>query len=59
MMIIAGRMMAKRRRRMFCLIVAAISCLFFPLGTLLGIFTILVLSRPSVIQQFDGMLIPA
>ena len=46
--IIAGRQLAKRKHYMFCLVMAAISCIFMPFGTVLGVFTIIVLMRPSV-----------
>ncbi len=52
--IIAGRCLAKRRRYMFCLVIAAISCIFMPFGTVLGVFTIIVLMRPSVKELFAG-----
>ena len=51
-LICAGRFLARRRHYLFCLIVAALSCLFFPFGTILGIFTIIVLIRPSVKELF-------
>ncbi len=51
-MILVGRFLTKRVRYTFCLVAAAVSCLFMPLGTILGIFTIVVLSRPSVKQMF-------
>ncbi|MFB0552933.1 MAG: hypothetical protein ACETWQ_06410 [Phycisphaerae bacterium] len=50
--IIAGRCLAKRKRYMFCLVMAAISCVFMPFGTVLGVFTIIVLMRPSVKELF-------
>ena len=50
--IIAGRCLAKRTRYMFCLVMAAISCIFMPFGTVLGVFTIIVLMRPSVKELF-------
>jgi hypothetical protein len=50
--ILAGRYLKRRERHTFCLVMAAISCIFFPFGTVLGIFTILVLSRPSVKALF-------
>jgi hypothetical protein len=53
-MSVAGRSLAARKRYTFCIIVAAISCTFFPLGTALGVFTILVLSRPSVKALFEN-----
>jgi hypothetical protein len=51
-LVLAGRSLAERRRYTFCLVVAGISCLFMPLGTALGVFTILVLVRPSVRALF-------
>ena len=50
--IVAGRCLAKRKRYMFCLVMAAISCVFMPFGTVLGVFTIIVLMRPSVKELF-------
>ena len=44
----AGRCLARRRRFALCLVSAAISCLFSPLGTVLGIFTIILLMRDGV-----------
>jgi hypothetical protein len=49
---IAGWRLAQRRARPFCLWVAAINCFFFPFGTVLGICTLVVLSRPDVRQAF-------
>ena len=46
--IISGRMLARRRHRMFSFVIAALLCMFMPFGTVLGIFTIIVLSRESV-----------
>lgn len=45
---LAARFLAERRRHTFCVVVAAISCSFTPLGTVLGVFTLIVLFRPSV-----------
>lgn len=45
---ISGRMIARRRHRMFSFVVAAILCMFVPFGTVLGVFTIIVLSKDSV-----------
>lgn len=45
---ISGRFLARRRRRMFSFVLGAILCAFMPFGTILGIFTIIVLSRESV-----------
>ena len=50
----AGRMLARRRRYLFCLVMAGIECLMMPLGTILGVFTIIVLSRESVKAAFEA-----
>jgi hypothetical protein len=44
----------QRRSRTFCMIVAAITCMEFPLGTALGIFSLTVLGRASVARLFNG-----
>jgi len=48
----AGRCIAKREKWMFCFILACFQLLSVPLGTCLGIFTIIVLNRDTVKQQF-------
>jgi hypothetical protein len=50
----AGRCLAQRKHYTFCLVMAAIACLFMPFGTILGVFSIIVLVRPSVKLLFDG-----
>src|SRR5512133_3441990 len=52
LLILAGRFLQRERHWTFCLVVAAISCAFFPLGTTLGVFTILVLSKDEVKASF-------
>ena len=49
---LSGRNLRRRQRYMFCMVVAGISCLLIPYGTVLGVFTIIVLMRPSVKQIF-------
>ncbi len=49
----SGRCLAQRRRYIFCMVMAAIACLFVPLGTVLGVFTIVVLAKPEVKATFD------
>lgn len=48
----AGRSLATKKRYMFCLVMAGIECAFTPFGTVLGVFTIIVLVRPSVKELF-------
>ena len=47
-----GLKIRQRRWWTFCYLSAWGECLAFPFGTILGIFTIIVLSRPSVKQLF-------
>ena|SRR5947209_1794823 len=51
--VIAGRSLSTYRRRVFCLVVAGVVCLNGVLGTILGVFTILVLMRESVKELFE------
>ncbi|QDT37004.1 hypothetical protein [Stratiformator vulcanicus] len=47
-----GRSLSTRTNYMFCFVVSAINCLNIPIGTLLGVFTIIVLQRPTVKEAF-------
>jgi len=51
---LAGRKLASHRGRTFCIVIAALCCMMVPLGTLLGVFTLVVLSRQSVQALFDA-----
>jgi hypothetical protein len=50
----AGYFLSKRRKYTFCLVVAGVECIFIPFGTVLGVFTIVVLVRPSVKALFEA-----
>jgi hypothetical protein len=52
--LIAGRCLSRRRRYSSALVMACIECLFIPFGTILGVFTIIVLSRESVKALFSA-----
>ncbi|MDO9542052.1 MAG: hypothetical protein Q7J98_06985 [Kiritimatiellia bacterium] len=52
--ITAGRFLAKRKHYLFCLIMAGIESILTPFGTVLGVFTIIVLMRESVKQLFSA-----
>lgn len=58
-LLIVGRKLKHRKNRLFCMVIAGIECAFMPLGTVLGIFTILVLSRDSVKEWFNQQAIEA
>ena len=47
-----AKKLVRRESKTLCFVVAGINCLNMPLGTVLGIFTFLVLSRPSVAESF-------
>jgi uncharacterized membrane protein len=51
--VIAGRSIAQRKRYLFCVVVAGVmAAMCMPFGTVLGVFTIIVLMRPSVKREF-------
>jgi hypothetical protein len=52
--VVAGRRLAKFNHWTFCLVVAAFECMLMPFGTVLGVFTIITLTRPSVKQRFES-----
>jgi hypothetical protein len=49
----AGYCLYTHKHYMFCFVVACLICLSVPLGTALGVFTIIVLVRPSVKELFE------
>ncbi len=59
LLVFAGRSLAQRKRYVFCIVMGAIICLSIPFGTLLGIFTFIVLCRPSVKALFGRQIAPA
>jgi hypothetical protein len=52
--VMAGIYLSKRQKYTFCLVVAGLECIFMPFGTVLGIFTIIVLVRPTVKALFEA-----
>lgn len=54
LIIIAGRRLKERRSYNFCLVISFLECLIIPLGTVLGIFTIINLTREPVKALFEG-----
>jgi hypothetical protein len=49
---LTGRALARRRRYWFAFVVACLECIFIPFGTILGVFTLIVLSRESTKRLF-------
>ena len=50
----AGRSLSRLKHYWFAFVVACIECIFIPFGTILGVFTIIVLSRESVKTLFSS-----
>jgi len=51
--LIAGRCLSRFKCYSFTLVMACIECVFIPFGTILGVFTIIALSRESVKTLFS------
>lgn len=51
--IYCGFLLKQHRRRVFCIVIAAIDCISFPIGTTLGVFTMIVLVRDSVKRLYE------
>jgi hypothetical protein len=51
---LAARMISQRRSRGFCFAIAAVTSLGIPIGTAIGVFTFVVLSRDSVVRSFES-----
>lgn len=52
LIIYAGQSLSRHRNYVYCMVIAALICLSIPLGTILGVFTFIVLTRPSVKALF-------
>ncbi len=51
--IYSGAQLKKREKYLFSFVVACIMCIFVPFGTVLGVFTIVVLSKESVKAMYE------
>ncbi|MEO1084760.1 MAG: hypothetical protein AAFY88_11010 [Acidobacteriota bacterium] len=51
-MVVAGRALRSRTRYVLCMVMAAISCMFAPVGTLVGVFTLILLLDDKVKLAF-------
>ena len=57
--IYSGVCIKRRRYRTFSLVMAVLNCLSIPFGTALGIFTGIVLLRPSVMKLYAEQALPS
>jgi hypothetical protein len=58
LLIVAGTFLRRQNHYAYCLVMAGVACAFFPFGTVLGVFTIVVLSRPTVRDAFGLVTAP-
>ncbi|MDZ4403017.1 hypothetical protein [Prosthecobacter sp.] len=50
--LMSGRFIHRRVNRTFSIVVAGLNCLCFPFGTVLGVFTLIVLTKESVMRLY-------
>lgn len=51
-MVLVARNLKQRQNLKFCQVIAAVECVIVPLGTLLGVLTLITLNKDSVIELF-------
>ncbi len=49
-----GTNIRKRRNRTFCIVIDSILCMMIPLGTIVGIFGLVLLTKPENAEEFKG-----
>lgn len=57
-LMLAGRFLRHRTHYIYCMVMAGLALMFQPFGTILGVFTIIVLLRPSVKHLFETGVTP-
>jgi hypothetical protein len=55
MNILAAMFLRQRKNRVFTMVAAGLMCLQFPFGTILGVFTFVVLMRESVREGYERL----
>ena len=55
MLFLGARNLGRARRHTLCTVVAALACFFMPFGTILGVFTLLELSKREVRELFEAV----
>ena len=51
--VLSAIFLRQRKHRMFSIVIACLNCLQIPLGTTLGVFTLVVLMRESVRESYE------
>jgi hypothetical protein len=44
----------RRKWHLYCMVISGLLCLSFPLGTALGVFSLITLSKPEIRRLFEG-----
>jgi hypothetical protein len=55
---LAGWLLALRKQYVFCMVFASVNCLIFPVGTIFGVYSLMVLLRPGVKALFERPIVP-
>jgi uncharacterized membrane protein YidH (DUF202 family) len=55
--LLSGIFIVRRKHRTFSLVVSGLNCIHIPFGTVLGVFTFVVLRRPSVREAYEARLL--
>lgn len=58
-MFLTGYWVARYRNRIFIYVMAALTCLGIPYGTVLGVFTFIAMQRPTARQLFSRNALPS
>ncbi|WP_394538068.1 hypothetical protein PRJ39_19350 [Lysobacter enzymogenes] len=54
LLVFGGRRMRQRRNHTLCAVVAGVSCMFMPFGTVLGVFALVLLMKPETKALFHA-----
>lgn len=52
--LIAGRKLRLRKNRTYCIVIAGIECMYMPFGTVLGVFTLISLTKEETKALFQS-----
>jgi hypothetical protein len=53
--LLSAQYIKNRKYRIFSIVIACVDCISFPIGTILGVMALIVLSRNSVIEHYKTL----
>lgn len=53
--LLSAQYIKNRKFRIFSIVIACVDCISFPIGTILGVMTLIVLSRNSVVEYYKKL----